>query len=180
MKTILSLPAQEMTPQLMAEMERLNLIIRLCQGHESFHARPGETTWREMYEPKEGFGPHRLIAIRVNREAFSAFGTHPDNEEFWCLGDPDTQPLYLAVSKLGVQALKEKIKSNTLVAEDFILLRIKYNDPDVSYFVMRAGVPHGEAIVDHKKKPAGFYVTESRDLPLDVTELGSYELRVAD
>ena len=44
---------------------------------------------------------------------------------------------------------------------------------------MLAGVPHGEAIVPAEGKPApSFYVTESRDLLLDVIDLRKYRLRV--
>ena len=39
-------------------------------------------------------------------------------------------------------------------------------------------VPHGEAIVEADLPPATFYVTESRDLPLDVVEMRKYRLKV--
>lgn len=170
----------EMTPKVMAELEARGLIIRLCPQHEEFDAPVGETTWQLMYKPKEGYGPHRLIAIRVNREAFAGFGVHPDNEEFWCIGNEDTQPMYLAIALISNAEMTGKIKDETLNESDFIMLRIRYNDPEVSFFVMRAGVPHGEAIVDHGKAPAAFYVTESRDLPLELTEMGEFELAVKE
>ena len=87
----IKIPPTEMTREVMMDLEAWGLIIRLCPGHEDFDAPKEETTWQLMYEPKEEYGPHRLISIRVNREAFAGFGTHPDNEEFWCIGDPDTQ-----------------------------------------------------------------------------------------
>jgi hypothetical protein len=43
---------------------------------------------------------------------------------------------------------------------------------------MRARIPHGEAIVDHGKKPPSFYVTESMNLPLNLTAFGNYELKI--
>lgn len=176
----LAIPSTEMTPEVMADLEARGLILRLCPNHEALDAPKGETTWRLMYEPKEGYGPHRLITIRVNREPFAGFGTHPDCEEFWCVGDPDTQPMYLAIALIGNDELNEKIRAGTLSEADFIMLRVRYNDPAVSFFVMRAGVPHGEAIVDHGKPPAAFYVTESRDLPLILTDFGDYELAVRE
>lgn len=176
----LAIKPTDMTREVMAELEARGLIIRLCPGHEAFEAPAGETTWRLMYEPREGYGPHRLIAIRVNREAFAGFGTHPDNEEFWCVGSEDVQPMYLAIALISNDRMMEKIADGTLSEDDFIMLRIRYNDPEVSFFVMRAGVPHGEAIVDHGKAPAAFYVTESRDLPLDLTDMGEFELAVKE
>ena len=42
-----------------------------------------------------------------------------------------------------------------------------------------ADVPHGEAITATEGRAPTFYVTESRDLPNDLFDLGSYELAVA-
>jgi hypothetical protein len=167
-----------MTERVMAELEEKGLIIRLCPGHDDLDAPPGETVWKLLYEPKEGYGPHRLISVTVNREGFAGFGTHPDNEEFWLVGNGDTQPLYLAISFLSEAELAAKIAAGSLEESDFIALRLKYNDPALSFFVMRAGVPHGEAIVDCKKRPPSFYVTESLTLPLNLTAFGDYELTI--
>jgi hypothetical protein len=175
---IINLKPVEMTGQVMDKLEKKGLIMRLCPKHDELDAAPGETVWKLLYEPKEGYGPHRLITVTVNREAFAGFGAHPDNEEFLLLGDSDTQPMYLAISLLSEAELAAKIKAETLTEMDFITLRIKYNDPEVSFFVMRAGVPHGEAILDRGKKPPSFYVTESLNLPLDLTTFGSYELKI--
>jgi hypothetical protein len=175
---IINLKPVEMTAQIMGELEKKGLITRLCPKHDELDAAPGETLWKLLYEPKEGYGPHRLITVAVNREAFEGFGSHPDNEEFWLIGDSDTQPMYLAVSFLDEAELAAKIAAGTLTEKDFIALRIKHNDPEVSFFVMHAGVPHGEAIIDRGKKPPSFYVTESLNLPLDLTAFGDYELKI--
>ena len=88
--------------------------------------------------------------------------------------------MYLAIALISAGEMCEKIKSGTLSEEDFIMLHVRYNDPEASFFIMRAGVPHGEAIVDHHKAPEGFYVTENRDLPLFLTDMGDYELTVRE
>jgi hypothetical protein len=176
----INLNPMEMTEQIMVDLEKRGLITRLCPGHDELDAPYGETLWKLIYEPKDGYGPHRLISVTVNREEFAGFGTHPDNEEFWLIGDNNTQPMYLIISFLNQEALTEKISAGTLKENDFIALHIKYNDPSVSFFVMRAGVPHGEAIVDvdRGKKPPSFYVTESLDLPLDLTDFGDYQIKI--
>jgi hypothetical protein len=178
MKNIINLQPVEMTEEIMDDLEGRGLIIRLCPGHDDLDAAPGETVWKLIYEPKEGYGPHRLISVTVNREAFAGFGTHPDNEEFWLVGGGDTQPMYLVISFLDAEKLAAKISTGTLEEHDFIALHIKYNDPVVSFFVMRAGIPHGEAIVNRGKRPPSFYVTESLDLPLDLTPFGNYQLKI--
>ena len=114
----------------------------------------------------------------MNRAEFAGFATHPDNEEFLLIGNPDTKPMYLAVALSMREEFEEKVKTGTLTPEDLILLRCKYNDPEVSFFVMLKDVPHGEAIVEADLPPATFYVTESRDLLLDVIEMRKYRLKV--
>ncbi|MDR1580618.1 MAG: hypothetical protein LBS35_09700 [Synergistaceae bacterium] len=175
---IIDLRPVEMTVEVMELLERRGLIVRLCPNHDELAPPLGETAWKMLYEPKEGYGPHKLIAVTVNREEFAGFGTHPDNEEFWLIGDEDTQPMYLAISLITAEELGAKISAGALESSDFIALRVKYNDPHVSFFVMRSGVPHGEAIVNVGKRPPAFYVTESRDLPLPLTDMGDYRLKV--
>ncbi|MDR1965801.1 MAG: hypothetical protein LBQ36_03750 [Synergistaceae bacterium] len=177
---IIGLRPVEMTERVMEDLERRGLIIRLCPNHDELDAPRGQTVWKLLYEPKEGYGPHRLISVTVNREEFAGFGTHPDNEEFWLIGDSDTQPMYLAIALVSREELDAKISDHTLSPGDFITLRVKYNDPAVSFFVMLEGVPHGEAILDRGKRPPTFYVTESRDLPLPLTDMGDYKLEVID
>jgi hypothetical protein len=181
MKTI-SLRPVEMSERIMDNLEKRGLIMRLCPGHNELETPPGETRWKLIYEPKEGYGPHRLIAVTVNQEGFARFGTHPDGEEFWLVGREDVQPMYLVISLIGATELNAKIAGGILSEDDFIALAVKFNDPMLSFFVMREGVPHGETIVDMSagKPPASFYVTESRDLPLDLTVWGDYRLEIAD
>lgn len=174
----LYLTPQEMTPQLMEQLEREGLIRRLAPGLDDLDARPGETLGGDLYEPQEGYGPHKVITVTVNRESFAAFGTHPDNEEFWMVGESGRRPLYLAIARMARPALEEKLRAGTVTPQDFVLLEMKYNDPQVSFFVMRAGIPHGEAVAPGTGAPPSFYVTESRDLPLDVMDMQGYALQV--
>lgn len=178
-KTIKLVP-QAMTPQLMAELEAEGLIVRLCPHHDDLDAKKGETLGGLLYEPKEGFGPHKLITVTVNREGFAGFGTHPDKEEFWLIGDPDTNPMYIVIARMRLYELEGKIEQGTLNAGDFILMKATYNDPWVSFFIMNELVPHGEGIIDSNKGLPSFYVTESRDLPLDIVDLKGCELVIAD
>jgi hypothetical protein len=168
----------EMTPELMQDLEDRELIIRLRPGAHRLDAEPGETQGTPLYEPEEGYGPHKLIAVTVNREEFAGFGTHPDNEEFLLIGTPETKPMYLAVALCMREEFEKKIRLGRLAPSDLVLLRCVYNDPEVSFFVMRKDVPHGEAILQADLPPATFYVTESRDLTLDLVQMRKYRLKV--
>ena len=111
----LALEPVPMTPQLMAHLEELGLIIRLRPGGHDLAAHPGETLGETLgesiYETADRYGPHKLIAVTVNRAEFAAFGTHPDNEEFLLIGNPDSQPMYLAVALCLREEFEEKVKT---------------------------------------------------------------------
>ena len=177
-KSYVELKPADMTEDVMEDLEKRGLITRLCPHHDDLDAKPGETLWKSVYESEDAYGPHKLITVTVNSEEFAGFGTHPDNEEFLLIGDADTQPMYLAIALVGADELDAKISAGTLAPDDFIALRVRYNDPRVSFFVMKADVPHGEAIIDEGKRPPSFYVTESRDLPLIHTAFRNYHLRI--
>lgn len=169
----LKLPIREMTPELMKAMEAEGLITRLCPGRHDLPDTPrGETGWAALYEGKEGYGPHKIIVVTVNRPGFPGFGTHTDQEEFWLLGREDAIPMYILVARMDRATFEAKARRGALTADDFYLLRAKYNDPEVSFFVMHSGIPHGEGIFEGEAPLPSFYVTESRDLPLDLCEIG--------
>lgn len=180
MKQKILLKPVEMTPDLMMDLEERKLIIRLSPGHHDIPAQPGETLDKIIYESKDESGPHKLIGVTVNNPNFNEFGTHPDNEEFLLIGNPNTKPLYLVIALHHKDKLQEKIERKILIAEDFVCLRIKYNDPEVSFFTMLADTPHGEATVEGEDELPSFYVTESRDLGQDITDFGEYQIVVAD
>lgn len=178
MEKRLALKPVEMTPKLMQDLEDRHLIIRLCPNHHELPARAGETLGKSIYESSPSLGPHKLITVTVNRPTFAAFGTHPDNEEFLLIGDQGTRPLYLVISLHRKDELARRIAGHRLAPDDFVCLRVKYNDPEVSFFTMLADVPHGEAVAAAAGRAASFYVTESRDMGIDLTDFAGYEIYV--
>ena len=168
----------DMTEAVMQDLEDKGLIIRLCPNHHELPAKPGETLGESVYESDRQYGAHKLITVTVNRSTFEAFGTHPDNEEFLFIGDATRKPMYLVVALHRREALDQKIAAGQLEANDFVCLRVAYNDPTVSFFTMLADVPHGEAVADVNGPPPSFYVTEPCDMGIDFTDFGGYELCV--
>jgi hypothetical protein len=167
-----------MAADVMQDLEDRGLIIRLCPNHHVLPVREGEARAESVYESDPACGPHKLITVTVDGSTFAAFGTHSDNEDFLLIGDAETKPLYLAIALHRKADLDRRIAEHQLTADDFVCLRVKYNDAHVSFFTMLADVPHGEAVADVQGRPASFYVTEPRDLLTDITEFGDYELGV--
>ena len=175
-KKTINIPVREMTADLMEKMEQEGLITRLCPNRHDIETPEGNTWYKSLYEGAEGYGPHKIIALTVNRENFPGFGTHPDMEEFWLIGNNDSKPMSLLVARMGREELEKKVGDQTLEAGDFYLIKTRFNDPEVSFFVMNRGIPHGEGVFDKEGLCPSFYVTESRDLPLDLCDMGNYQI----
>lgn len=151
----------DMTPERMLELEQNGLITRLAPDRHLKETPPRDSVGTVLYESKEEYGPHRLLAVTIGREVFSNIGSHPDNEEVWLIGNPEARPLYMLLSHLKHEELLDKQRDGTLSEEDFICLRTRFNDPEVSCFVMHAGVPHDQIVSSCSEGPApSFYVTE--------------------
>jgi len=178
MTVYIDLVPEEMTEETMQLLEDREKIIRLIPNKFIQDPGPDNTKDKVIYESAEIYGPHKLIAVTVNRFRFGAFGTHNDNEEFILVGDPTAKPMYLVVAWCSKDELDNKIQNKKLRAQDFIALRVKYNDPQVSFFVMLKDVPHGEASIDGSGNPPYFYVTEPRDQTIYFTDFGNYDLKV--
>jgi hypothetical protein len=167
-----------MTEERMQLLEDRGKIIRLTPNKFILSPGPDNTEDHIVYESDPIYGPHKLIAVTVNRYRFGAFGVHDDNEEFLLVGDPTAKPLYLAVALCTKSELDEKIAQKSLTAQDFMVLTCKYNDPAVSFFVMLKDVPHGEASCEGEGQLPYFYVTEPRDQTIHFTDFGPYDLKV--
>lgn len=170
----------EMTEENMQFLEDAGKIIRMTPDKFMLEPGPDNTKDKRIYVSDPVYGPHMLIAVTVNRFRFGAFGIHDDNEEFILVGDPNAKPMYLAVALCTRAELDEKIRARKLAAQDFMVLKVKYNDPRVSFFVMLKDVPHGEATVDAPGKLPYFYVTEPAGQTIHFTDFGPYDLKVAE
>jgi len=166
----------KMTEDIMKGLEQRGLIIRLSPNNHALPVKPGVNSVASVYESQSTFGPHKLISVTINCSSLAFFGSHPDNEEFLLIGDQAAKPLYLVICLYRKKELEIRIETGQLEADDFICLLVKYNDPKVSFFTMLSGVPHGEYVRNEPGQPPTFYVTESRDLGIDITDFGEYDI----
>lgn len=160
----------EMTPDIMQRLEELGMIMRLTPGrHTEAGLPPGQSKGTVIYQSREEYGPHRLLAVTAGRVESSGFGSHPDNEEFLLIGDPADGDLYLLLSYLRHDELDQQIRCGTVSAEQFICLRVRFNDPEVSFFTLRADVPHDAVCGREGGGVPSFYVTESSRMGVRLT-----------
>lgn len=176
MHKMIRLQMQDMTPQIMQSLEEKGLIIRLSPGKYEVDAPEGEVGIEEIYRTDEQYGSHMLIAATINRSQFSAFATHPENEDVFLIGDAQVKPMCFLFALCNRAQFQEKVSNHTLSEIDFIALRAKYNDVEVSCFTIIKNIPHGEAVMAGDGKPPTFFVTEQTRLPLDLVDFGDYQI----
>ena len=180
MKKELKLVPVKMDEDVMDGLERRGSIVRLLpsKNEHRIGVMPKTGRGEKIYASSAFSGGHMLAAVEIDNEVFSSFATHQENEEFLLLGGIDERPMYLLICLLSQDGLREKLQNETLQAEDFVLLNVVFNDPRLSFFVMKAGVPHGECAYG-SGRPSTFYVTESEGLRLDKIDLyEKYEIKI--
>lgn len=169
----MDIKAVKMTKEIMEDLEKRGLIIRLAPESHRPQLSENESSGSTLYASDPAYGGHKLISVIIGNSRMGNFGIHPDNEEFLLIGSNDDKPLFLLISYLTAEALEKKIAGGSAAPSDFICLKCVFNDPEVSFFTMLKGVPHGEASVDGKGTPPKFYVTEPTGLSTDIIDLSS-------
>ena len=160
-------PIQDMTPEIMDELEQKGLILRIAPHRHRVLVKEQEGLGEDLYVSDALSGPHKLTSVAISRTSFSAFGFHEENEEFILLGGGrQERPLLLLIALCSASVLRSKMAQGTIAPSDFICLRCRFNDPQISFFVMKKGVPHGEAAENTDGLPSTFYVTEPAGIHL--------------
>ena len=167
-----------MTREIMLDLESRGMIIRLAPDSHRPEIGLNESMGITVYTSDPSYGGHKLISVAIGNDRLGNFGIHHDNEEFLLIGSDDDKPLFLLISYLSVDELRDKIVSGSVTEDDFICLRCKFNDPEVSYFTMLSGVVHGEASVLGEGRAPKFYVTEPTDLTTEVIDLSSLNITI--
>jgi hypothetical protein len=74
--------------------------------------------------------------------------------------------------------MQRKCAAGTLSGRDFVLVKVKYNDPLVSVFTMLRDTVHCEVVLEGAGQPPVFFVTEPSRLRMDRLKLAGYDVRV--
>lgn len=165
-----------MSPTLMRDLENRGLIFGLSPDKYDMHPPEGEVAVKTIYQSDTKYGSHMLVMATLNRLTFTAFGAHPDNEEVFLIGKPGIKPCFFLFGLTSSADLERKADQETLSPEDFIAFKGKFNDPYLSFFSIKKGVPHGEITTKGRGDPPSFFVTEQSELPLEKLNLGLYEI----
>lgn len=173
---ILQLKPADVTPAILARLERRGSIRTFKPGKKALNVKEGKCVVEKIYSTAPRFGAHKLICVGKN-ETRIALTTHPDNEDFIVMNPTGHKfkPLYLIIGLDSRKNLERKARDGRLSARDMIALRLKYNDPKVSLFTMLKDTPHCEVTVPGKGAGPVFFVTEPADFRMAHVKLHNYE-----
>jgi len=167
------------TVEVMEALETGGVIRRLCPGKDVLAVEKGQSRWVELYSAQERFGPHKLIAVTINCTEPRNFSYHSDPEDFMLIDRPADADLILTVALCPYEALAEKIAAGTLGTADFIALRCRANDPELSFFTMNPFFAHVETCSVESDQPPSFYVAESKHLDENPVDFGVYRIHIS-
>jgi len=170
---IIKLRAVTATAKILFFLESRNLIRTLKPTKGVLNSKSEEGALGTIYSTSAKFGSHKLICIKP-RLGKIRLCSHPDNEDFILVDSTANKfrPLYMAVGLHKHRLLEKKAKNKNLIEDDFILVRLRYNDPETCFFTMLKDTPHCELILPEKGETPVYFVTEpsmliTQDLKLD-------------
>jgi hypothetical protein len=133
-----------------------------------------------IYSSAPRSGSHKLICVTKEDSCEIALNFHPDNEEFIILNNTSLKykPLYIVIGLRKYKEFKARAENKRLSKNDFIVLRMKYNDHKTCIFTMLKGTPHCEAVLPGKGRPPVFFVTEPANLGMTGIDLPGYDLKL--
>jgi hypothetical protein len=175
----LVIKVEQMNEKNMDYLESLGLIERLMPSRKKhrLNVNIGEGRGEKIYESNVSYGSHALYKCTIDYPDFTKFAIHPDNEEFILLGGIDEKDLLLLIAFDTYEVFMDKFNKKQLKNKDFICLKCVFNDPNLSFFVMKKNVPHGEATIGCGL-PSTFYVTEGSQLPLLIIPVEQLKIKL--
>jgi hypothetical protein len=177
MTTIL-LQAQRATPELMADLERRGLLRRLVPTAKASSVPEGKQVVERVELAAEGTGPWQMLVVACNRTKLDHLAAHGDIESWLYFADPASKPLLYIVATCGVDELKAKIAGGRLTAADIIVLEVRPNDPQTSYFTVPGGVLHDELTHPGPGRGPIFWVPEPSRMGHEEIKLDGYDIQI--
>lgn len=155
----------EANVELFKNLEKKGIIERFIKGKESIDLARDKFNVEKRYSTDEKFGGHKLICVNFNLTKVN-LNYHQEKEDFILINDcKKYKRLYLLVSLLKKDDLEKKISNQKLCAKDFLIIKLKFNHPLLSFFTMNKYIPHCELVKsENSELNPYFFVTEPTKL----------------
>lgn len=176
MKT-LKLKAVHPTVKILERLEGRGLIRRLEPPKALLNSRAVNGAVKTIYASAPRFGSHKLICVKLN-SSVPKLNSHEDNEEFIIVnpGGLKLSPVYILIALDKHAAFERKAKGQGLGPDDFVLLRMKYNDFSSCIFTMLKGTVHCEVALNGKAGAGApvFFVSEPSRLKMKMARINGH------
>ncbi len=179
MKKIILKPVNVST-RIFQFLERRNLIRTLKPTQRIIQTRSQRGCVDTIYTTARSFGSHKLICVRMGPSQVY-LNSHPDNEEFLLMNASTTafKPFFIVFGLCPHRQLEDKVRKNQLSQEDFLLVRMPFNDPRFSVFSLLKDTPHCEVTAPGRGNSPIFFVAEPSKLPMRYVDFqGKYSFSV--
>jgi hypothetical protein len=163
-------------------LERKKIVRRFLSNiPTSVDVPEGEYFSRTVYKTPEIFGTHKLNMIAKNMSSVQ-IAYHRFSEDIILIKNDSTsfqKPLLFVVSLLKVDELLKRIETKRITNEDFLCLRLKYNDPELSFFTILEYTAHAELTIPGNGGNEIFFVTEpSEEDYITIDSLNGADYRI--
>ena len=171
---------EKVSEQLLAQLEDQGLISRLMPTPACLNAPDGKSVDETIYISDPKWGSHKLICVGKN-SAEVCLSSHPDNEEVILINQEpeELKPMYFIMGLHPADRLEGLAREGKLSSQDFLSFEARYNDPNLSFFIVLAEAPHCEITMPAPGIVPTFFVTEPSQMGARVVDLGEYELQVS-
>ncbi|MBK9121256.1 MAG: hypothetical protein IPM18_16865 [Phycisphaerales bacterium] len=170
--------AQRATPALMSDLEARGLLRRLIPSAAARTVPQGQQVVERVELAEQGTGPWQMLVVACNRTRLDHLAAHGDIESWLFFADPASKPLLYIVATCGLDDFRRKLAERSLTAADIIVLELRPNDPDTSYFTVPGGVLHDELTYDGPGRAPVFYVPEPSVMGHTEIPLEGYEFEI--
>lgn len=123
--------------EILADLDGKGLIMRFKPTPGTLHPPAGENAGEPLYVSSPAYGPHRLIAVGVNKTSVR-LGVHGDNEEFLIPEQEEgVKPVYLVICHLPPEEIRSRDRADELDADDFTCLSLYPAPRGAEMFTMK-------------------------------------------
>ncbi len=167
-----------MSVEIMETLISKNLVKPLRPSEKAMSLKPNSGNCADLiYSSDIQYGSHKLICVALNSSAIR-LNSHPDNEEFILLNPAGVEykPLYLIISLIPHNELQKKIDDEELCELDLLAIKLKFNDPALSFFTMLKYTVHCEVTDLSAGQYPVFFVTEPTLLKQNFINVKDYSV----
>jgi hypothetical protein len=175
----LQLPARRLTADIARELEELKLISFIHHPDRKQRAELKADFMKGENFPATTHGFHS-VTITYTDIFLSAHPPGQDEIVFLWEHEEQVKPLYFVFAGRKREQYLRALEQGKLVSGDFFALRMPFNDPRWSSFIVWDGTVHCELTdtVSPGSIPPSFYVLEPLELKVQYTEEQKHGLRL--